>query len=260
MITISLEAGRKLYFASDFHLGTHADEQGLQREQAVIAWLDKIRTDAQALFLVGDLFDFWFEYRKVVPKGFIRFLGKISQLRDEGIDIHFFTGNHDLWMADYFPRELGIPVYHAPLELVVTEAGDPALTRHLLIGHGDGLGPGDRTYRLLLKPIFKNPLTRWAFRWLHPDLGVTLAHRWSRHTRRAKADVDESFKGAEKEWIYQYCREVEARQHHDYYVFGHRHLPLDLPLGSRSRYINLGEWLEARTYAVFEKGNVLLRH
>jgi UDP-2,3-diacylglucosamine hydrolase len=251
MLHLSLLPHRKLYFASDFHLGSHS-AQGRDREAHVLRWLDLIRADAQAVFLVGDVFDFWFEYRKVVPKGFIRFLGKVAALRDAGIEFYFFTGNHDLWLRDYLPNELGVSVFHEPVEVRVT-SGPPAapVTRLFLVGHGDGLGPGDWTYRRILKPIFTSPLSQWAFRWLHPDLGMALAHRWSNHSRHTKAGVYETFQGERKEWLLDYCLTVEKEQHHDYYVFGHRHLPLDLPVGPTSRYLNLGDWVNTRTYAVY---------
>lgn len=258
MLDLQLLPGQKVYFASDFHLGTHTDAHSRHREEQVMAWLDYLRADAQAVFLVGDVFDFWFEYRKVVPKGFVRFLGKVAELRAAGIQFYLFAGNHDLWLADYFPQELGIPVFHAPTQVRITDP-EQATPRLLLVGHGDGLGPGDRTYRTLLKPMFSSRFLQWAFRWLHPDVGMALAHRWSRHSRRTQADHPKRFTGEETEWIYQYCRSVEARQHHDFYVFGHRHLPLDLPLGTHSRYLNLGEWLHARTYAVYASGQLSLR-
>ncbi len=258
MLNIHLQPGRTLYFASDFHLGRHSP-RGLERERHVLQWLDAIRADAQAVFLVGDVFDFWFEYRHVVPKGFVRFLGKVAEMQQAGIKFFLFTGNHDLWMSDYFPQELAIPVFTEPTQLLVTSA--PALgetapppARLFLVGHGDGLGPGDWTYRRVLKPVFTSRLAQWAFRWLHPDVGIALAHRWSNHSRVTKAG--EAFKGEANEWIFQYCLDVESSQHHDYYVFGHRHLPLDLPVGATSRYVNLGEWITVRSYAVYA-GNEL---
>jgi UDP-2,3-diacylglucosamine hydrolase len=266
---IHLRPGQKLYFASDFHLGHHNYDGATHRERLVIRWLDSVRTDAQAIFLVGDVFDFWFEYRKAVPKGFVRFLGKLAELRDAGTDVYLFTGNHDLWMRDYFPNELGIPVYHAPVQFSVfslefsvndTRSTENAKLKtenpkRFFVGHGDGLGPGDHLYKGVLKPVFTSRLAQWAFRWLHPDLGVALAHRWSSHSRLSKSGPDsefEPFLGEDREWLFQYCREVEARTHHDYYIFGHRHLPLDLRVSETARYLNLGEWIHARTYAVYD--------
>lgn len=242
---IPLPPGKRIYFASDFHLGTPSPERSREREQAVVRWLDGVRTDAAALFLVGDVFDFWFEYKHAIPKGFIRFQGKLAELADVGLPITLFTGNHDMWMRHYFTDELGIPVHRQPRPY---RLGD----KHFLIGHGDGLGPGDHVYKRL-KTVFENPLARQAFRWLHPDIGVGLAQAWSRRSRISNDKKgEEEFLGEDREWLWQYCRAVEAQQHHDYYVFGHRHLPLDLAVTPNSRYINLGEWVNARTYGVFD--------
>lgn len=236
--------GKKLYFASDFHLGAPNPQKSKSREQKIIRWLDTIADDAAGIFLVGDIFDFWFEYGEVIPKGFIPFISKISQLRDRNIPIFFFTGNHDLWMRDYFTRELGIPVYHQPIQILV--AG-----KTFLIGHGDGLGPGDKSYKFL-KKVFLNPLAIWLFRWFHPDLGVKLARTWSGHSRATNLTKDEGKFLGDDEWLWQYSKEIQASQHHDYYVFGHRHLPLELPVGKQSTYFNLGEWVSQYTYLVFD--------
>lgn len=252
--TIPLLPGQKIYFASDFHLGAPTPEKSLERERAVVTWLEAIRHDAAAIFLVGDVFDFWFEYKRAIPKGFIRLQGKLAELSDVGLPIILFTGNHDMWMYDYFTTELGIPVYRQPR---VYEIGG----RRFLIGHGDGLGPGDATYKRL-KVLFESRLARGVFRRIHPDLGIRLAHAWSRSSRISNQEKDEEkFLGEEREWLFQYCREMEAQQHHhDFYVFGHRHLPLDLAVTPTSRYINLGEWVTARTYGVFDGADLKLRN
>lgn len=242
--------GKKLYFASDFHLGAPNASESKIREKRIIRWLDSIADDAAAIFLVGDIFDFWFEYRQVVPKGFIPFISKISQLRDRGIPILFFTGNHDLWMKDYFMKELGIPVYHHPIEITVSG-------KKILVGHGDGLGPGDQFYKLL-KKVFTNPFAKWLFRWIHPDLGIKLAKSWSGHSRISNLEKNENHFLGEDEWLWQYCKEVELRFHHDYYIFGHRHLPLQLEVASNSTYFNLGEWVTQNTYLEFDGTNPIL--
>lgn len=236
--------GKKLFFASDFHLGAPNAAESKIREKRIISWLDSIESDAAAIFLVGDIFDFWFEYGEVIPKGFIPFISKISQLRDKKIPIFFFTGNHDLWMKDYFTQELGIPVYHHPIELVVEG-------KNLLVGHGDGLGPGDRSYKFL-KKVFTNPLSKALFRWFHPDLGIRLAKAWSGHSRISNIQKDENHFLNEGEWLWSYCKEVEAKSHHDLYIFGHRHLPLELPVSPTSAYYNLGEWVTQNTYLEFD--------
>ncbi|MCP4437648.1 MAG: UDP-2,3-diacylglucosamine diphosphatase [Aureispira sp.] len=235
---------KKIYFASDFHLGTPSFEASQLREQLIIKWLDSIADDAQAIYLVGDIFDFWFEYKTVIPKGYIRFLGKIAQLKDKGIDIQFFTGNHDIWMFDYFTKELGIPVHTQPIQVEL-------LNKNFLIGHGDGLGPGDHGYKRL-KKIFTNRLCQWFFKWLHPDIGVGLANFFSRKSRAAQKEP-ERYLGADKEWLLLYANgKVQELPQTDFFIFGHRHLPLDIRLQNKaSRYINLGEWLNYNTYAVF---------
>lgn len=236
--------GKKLYFASDFHLGAPTGEESRIRERKIIRWLDSIADDAAAIFLVGDIFDFWFEYGEVVPKGFIPFISKISQLRDRNIPIYFFTGNHDLWMKDYFTQELGIPVYTEPI--TIHSSG-----QSLLIGHGDGLGPGDNSYKTL-KKLFTNPLAKWLFKWIHPDLGIKLAKAWSGHSRIVNIEKDENRFLGDDEWLWAYCKEIEQEQHYDLYIFGHRHLPLELEVGANSTYFNLGEWVSQYTYLEFD--------
>ncbi|MHA7130793.1 UDP-2,3-diacylglucosamine diphosphatase [Algoriphagus namhaensis] len=249
-LEFSLEE-KKLYFASDFHLGAPNWEESRNREKRIIRWLDSIQPDAAALFLVGDIFDFWFEYGHVIPKGFIPFLSKISHWRDADIPVYFFTGNHDLWMKNYFTQELGIPVYHDPITLRVNDS-------LLMVGHGDGLGPGDQSYKFL-KKVFTNPLAKWTFRWIHPDLGIKLAKAWSGHSRASNVEKDEGKFLGEGEWLWQYCKELEQTTHHDYYIFGHRHLPLELPVGANSKYFNLGEWVSQNTYLTFDGKEALLK-
>ncbi len=245
---ISLTAGKSVYFASDFHLGVPNWESSRQREQKLVRWLNYAAHSAEAVFLVGDIFDFWFEYRYTVPKGFIRIQGKLAELSDAGIPIIFFTGNHDMWMFEYFTKELNIPIYRKPQVFMINN-------QKFLIGHGDGLGPGDKQYKML-KKVFKSTLAQWLFARLHPNLGMAIAQVWSRNSRLSNNKKGEDTFLGEDEWLWTYCRETEAREHHDYYVFGHRHLPLNLPVGDYSRYINLGEWVNQYTYARYD-GNGL---
>ena len=207
-------------------------------------WLDSIKADAGAIFLLGDLFDFWFEYGTVVPKGFVRVLGKLAELRDGGIPIYFFVGNHDLWMDDYFETELGIPVYRSPLPFQC--AG-----KRFLVGHGDGLGPGDKGYKRM-KKVFTNPFCKWLFRWLHPDIGVRLAQYLSVKNKLISGDEDVHFLGEDKEWLVQYCKRKLQTTHYDYFLFGHRHLPMTIKVGENSTYINTGDWIQYFTFAVFD--------
>ncbi len=233
----------KIYFASDFHLGTPDHESSLKREKLICSWLDSIKHDAQEIYLVGDIFDFWFEYRHVIPKGFIRLQGKLAELRDAGIPICFFHGNHDMWMFGYFTKELGIPVYSKPITREYSE-------KKIMIGHGDGLGPGDYTYKLL-KKIFRNKICQWLFSFLHPTIGMGIAKFWSRSSRAAQQE-EEIFQGEEKEFLIRYCKKILERDKYDYFIFGHRHLPLDIKLNETTRYINLGDWLTHNSYAVFD--------
>jgi UDP-2,3-diacylglucosamine hydrolase len=239
-----MENRTKIYFASDQHFGAPTPEQSFPREQKFVAWLNVIKKDAHTLFLLGDLFDFWFEYKTVVPRGFVRVLGKLAELRDSGIAIHFFTGNHDLWMHDYFEKELNIPVYHKPKEFTFNN-------KEFFIGHGDGLGPGDKGYKRM-KKVFTAPFSKWLFRWLHPDIGVKLAQYLSVKNKLISGDADVKFLGEDNEWLVLYSKRKLESRHYDYFVFGHRHLPMIIKVGDNSSYINLGDWIGYFTYGVFD--------
>lgn len=239
----NLPPNKKLYFASDFHLGIPDRQSSLQREKRIIRWMDSIANDAHAIFILGDIFDFWFEYKHAIPKGFVRFQGKLAELSDQGIRIYFFTGNHDMWMFNYFTEELDIKVFRKPQSFIINGA-------NFHIGHGDGLGPGDNLYKIQ-KKVFENKICQFAFEWLHPNLGIGLANFLSLQSKKKAAKKDEPFLG-DDEWIYSYCKEIEAEKHHDFYLFGHRHLPLEMQINENSRYINLGEWMNYSTYAKYD--------
>ena len=234
---------KHIYFASDFHLGAPNSAKSREREDKIVRWLEWIRPTCSELFLMGDIFDFWFEYRYVVPKGFVRLFGKLAQLSDEGVQIYFFKGNHDMWVKGYFQEELGIKVLSD--EMIMERSG-----KTFYLHHGDGLGPGDKKYKLLRK-IFRNPLCQWLFGILPPAIGMGIAQAWSGHSR-ASQGATEQFLGADREWLAIYAKEILADKHFDYFVFGHRHLPMDLQLSDMSRYINIGEWLNYCSYAVFD--------
>jgi UDP-2,3-diacylglucosamine hydrolase len=242
---------KKIFFASDFHLGVPNHAESIEREKRIIAWLESVKDEAQAIYLLGDIFDFWFEYKHAIPRGHIRLLGKLAELRDAGIPIAFFTGNHDMWMFDYFPTELGIPIYRRSQVLEVGE-------HKFLIGHGDGLGPGDHFYKVL-KKFFNSKVCQWLFARLHPNFGIGLANFWSHKSRISNMKREEKFRGEENEFLLTYCKEVESTTHHDFYIFGHRHLPLDLKVAENSRYINIGEWVHFNTYAVYDGKTVELK-
>ena len=251
-MNLEIPENKKVYFASDQHLGAPTAEASFPREQKFVAWLNEVKEDAAAIFLLGDLFDFWFEYKTVVPKGFVRVLGKLAEIKDSGIPIFFFVGNHDLWMKDYFEKELNIPVYHKPQEFTFNKTS-------LFIGHGDGLGPGDKGYKRM-KKVFTFPFFQWMFKWLHPDLGMKLGQYMSVKNKVISGDEDAVFLGEENEWLAQYCHRKLATKHYDYFVFGHRHLPLDIQLNENSKYINLGDWISHFTYGVFEDNVLLLKN
>lgn len=236
--------GQKIYFASDFHLGVPSPESSLEREKAVCRWLDAIRHDAAEIYLVGDIFDFWYEYVYTIPKGYTRLLGKIAEFTDAGIKVHFFTGNHDLWMKDYFSQELNVNVYHEPITREING-------KKFLIGHGDGLGPGDGWYKIL-KVIFSSKICQWMYSRLHPNLAFYLARKASKRSRVITADSDEKFLGEDNEWLFLYAKEYVKTHPTDYFVFGHRHLPLTMKVNDKALYINLGEWINYRSYAVFD--------
>ena len=250
MITITTSGNKKVYFASDQHLGAPTAASSFPREKKFVAWLDEVKKDAEAIFLLGDLFDFWFEYKTVVPMGFVRVLGKLAEIKDSGIPIYFFVGNHDLWMHDYFETELNIPVFYSPQEFLINN-------KKILMGHGDGLGPHDKGYKRM-KKVFTFPLFKWFFRWLHPDLGVKLGQYMSIKNKMISGEEDAKFLGEENEWLVQYCKRKLTQQHYDYFVFGHRHLPLEIELQENSTYINLGDWIQYFTYGQFDENTFSL--
>lgn len=248
---MQIPPGKKIFFLSDFHLGVPTDEESQKREKLIVRFLDEIRDEAFMIFIVGDLFDFWYEYKKVVPRGYVRILGKLAELTDSGIPIHFFVGNHDMWMNNYFQKELNIPVYFEPKEFIFNDQA-------FLIGHGDGLGPGDHGYKFL-KKVFRSPVCQWLFGILPPRIGIGLADYSSRRSRAQTGTSEENFLGEDKEWLLIYSKEVIQQKHFDYLIFGHRHLPIDYCLGSKSRYVNLGDWISFQTYAVFDGTNMQLK-
>lgn len=245
-----------IYFLSDFHLGIPDYQRSLEREKKIVRFLDSIRKETTEIYLLGDVFDFWFEYEKAVPKGYVRLLGKLASLNDTGIKIHYFTGNHDMWVFGYLEKEIGVKIYRKP---IIKEING----KKFFIGHGDGLGPADLGYKFI-KKVFASSTCQWLFACIHPNLGIKMAEFWSRKSRIATHDLH--FHG-EKEWLIIYAKEILRNEHIDYFIFGHRHIPIDFSLGLSpkgenkiSRYINLGEWITHFSYAVFYNGNLELRY
>ncbi|MEL6988265.1 MAG: UDP-2,3-diacylglucosamine diphosphatase [Bacteroidota bacterium] len=241
----------RIYFASDFHLGIDAKTTSLEREKCIVRWLDMIKADATEIYLLGDVFDYWFEYKNAIPKGFNRLLGKLMELRDLNIPIYFFTGNHDMWMFKYFETHFNIPIYRNP---IVKELNG----KTFFLGHGDGLGPGDHGYKFI-KKVFSNKLCQWLFARIHPNLGLGIMKFWSKKSRHSKGP-DAAFLGGDKEWLVMFANETLDKQLIDYFIFGHRHIPIDYTLkNGSSRYINLGEWLNFNSYAVFDGDNIQIK-
>lgn len=246
-----LPSGKKIYFSSDFHLGVPDYDSSLKREKLVVEWLDKVKSDAFEIFLMGDVFDFWFEYRSTVPKGFVRLLGKIAEITDSGIPVHWFIGNHDMWIFDYIPKELGVIMHKEPITRIFNN-------KKFYLGHGDGLGPGDHGYKLI-KKLFRSKWAQWLFARFHPNFGVGMANFWSGTSRKTSAEKDRQFLGEENEWLAIHSKEILQKEHFDYFIFGHRHLPMEIKLNENSTYFNLGDWINYYTYGVFDGEKFLLK-
>jgi len=236
-----------VYFASDFHLGIDALHSSAERERRIVAWLEGCRQDAEAIYLVGDLFEFWFEWKRVVPRGYVRFLGKLAELVDAGIPIHVFTGNHDMWLFDYLEKEIGVQIHRE--RIWIEHQG-----KRILVGHGDGLGPNDYGYKRL-KRLFRFKPARWLLTRFHPNFTIWIASFWSNFSRNHQPE-EKQFLGADKEWLVAYSeRKLAQDPRIDYFIFGHRHLPIEYLLSNeKSIYFNLGEWLNYYTYVRLANG------
>ena len=241
---------KKVYFVSDFHLGAPDTQKSHEREKKIIQWLDFIKPTAEKIFLLGDIFDFWYEWNNVIPKGFVRFLGKLAELKDYGIEIYFFTVNHDLWAYSYLETEIGIKIIQNPMEIVIQQT-------KIFLGHGDGLGPKDYKYKIL-KKIFTNKIAQFFFsKLLHPDFAIWLGKKWS--LSRDAYNRDPKFLG-EQEWLIQYCREKLKTTTPNYFIFGHRHCQAFFPLTPKTTYINTGVWFKNCPYAELDNGKISLKN
>ncbi len=240
---------KKIFFASDTHFGFPNFKESIKREKLFIKWLDEIKPETKELYLLGDIFDFWFEYRKVVPRGFTRLLGKLAEFNDSGIPVHFLTGNHDIWVFDYLPAEIGVIFHRKPIELVLSG-------KKFYLAHGDGLGPYDKKFKIL-KKIFSNRFAQWLFAISHPNVGIYIAQKWSKKSRLSHGN--DNYKGQDKEWLVQYSKNLITEKEFDYLVFGHRHFPNDIMLKKDCRFINLGDWITNFTYGVFDGEDFLLK-
>jgi UDP-2,3-diacylglucosamine hydrolase len=250
-----LTTTKKIFFASDFHLGIPSNEVSLEREKKIIDWLNHCAPQAEAIYLVGDVFDFWFEYQRCVPKGFVRFLGTLANITDQGIPVYLFPGNHDLWVSDYLVKECGVIIVKNALEF-------KHLGKHFYVHHGDGLGPGDFSYKFL-KKIFTARSARFLFQWIHPNLGIALAQKLSKKSRLSQNPKEDNYLGNDHEHLAQFVSQHLAKtspsEKPDYFIFGHRHLVVDVQIDT-ARYINLGEWLHGSQYAVFDGESLQLLH
>ncbi len=230
-----------VYFLSDAHLGTPDHDSSLVREKKLVAFLDEVKHTASDIYFLGDLFDFWFEYKHVVPRGFSRILGKMAELSDSGIRLHYFTGNHDIWLFNYLQKEIGLTLYRKPTGLTING-------RHFLLAHGDGMDESDRTFRFL-KRVFTNRILQWAFARLHPNFAFWIARGWSKHSRMIHG-VD-PFLGKD-EPVVKFALKHLSDQGYDFIILGHRHVPVDYQLTEDTRLVILGDWMTHFTYAVFD--------
>lgn len=241
----------RIYFFSDVHLGAPDYQSSMAREKRLTSFLQEIEQDATELFILGDLFDMWFDYKKVVPRGYVRILGQLAKMADSGIQIHYFTGNHDMWAFDYFEQEIGLKLYQEPKTFTFND-------KKFLLGHGDGLGPGDLGYKFI-KRVFAGKLNQWLFARLHPNFALGLASVLSSRSRIANGNFEETMEDLESEDLYKYCKQRMEKEHFDFFIFGHRHIAIDFDLGTRARYINLGEWVKTPHYCLFDGENLFLK-
>ncbi len=246
-VKVHLPDNKKIYFASDLHL--MPGKESLERERLFVRWLDAISGDAAAVYLLGDIFDFWFEYKHVVPRGFTRLLAKIGQLVEDGIPVYYITGNHDMWMRDYLSSELGITIYRHPVEITINN-------KIFFLGHGHGMGPTGIKDKILLK-LFSSFFLQKLYATIHPRWGMAFGQMWSKNSRKRHGWAL-PFEDIEKENIVVFVRKILKNRHIDFFILGHRHLALDIPLSENSRYINTGEWVKKPTYAVFDGSDVSL--
>lgn len=254
------DSTKSIFFTSDHHFGVPSRAESLERERLFVQWLENIAPRLEALYIMGDLFDFWFEYKRVIPKGYALLMGALARITEAGIPVHYYRGNHDIWAFNYFEQELGFVMHRQP-EIVYLKG------KKFFLAHGDGLGPGDRGYKFL-KKVFENPVNQFLFRQIHPDLGIRLALFWSGQSRYANVEREKKEKAEGKyensEWLLKEALPVYARSilnenpDIDYFVFGHWHLPVELRLSPTCTYYNVGDWLWHFSWLEFN-GNEILR-
>ena len=246
-----METKKNIYFLSDLHLGFPNHQESIVREKKVVAFLDSIKDSTKELYFLGDIFDYWYEYKKVIPKGFSRFLGKICEFTDNNIPVHFFTGNHDVWMSDYLEKELGVIIHKKPIEKTLNN-------KTFFLGHGDALGPGDKSFKFL-KKMFSSKTLQWFYSRIHPNASFSLAHAWSKKSRNSKPNPEKEIINIEKELLVLFAQETLKTKNIDFFIFGHRHILLDYKLNDKSQFFNIGDWLNNDSYAVFDGSKVELK-
>ena len=252
----AMQQKTKIYFASDFHLGIPDYENSLSREKKLVAWLEMAEVDATEIFLIGDIFDFWFEYKTVVPKGYVRLLGKIAEITDCGIPVHLFRGNHDVWAFDYLEKEVGLQLHRDAVIRTFDE-------KKFYLVHGDGMGPGDHGYKFL-KKVFEFRPNQFLFRWLHPDLGARMGLYFSKKSRLANISKEgrrDNSSGVKDEMLYHFAKQISIKHPEiDYFIFGHRHIPIQTKVGEKAEMIILGDWISYFSYGVFENGTMEIKY
>ncbi|MDR0658990.1 MAG: UDP-2,3-diacylglucosamine diphosphatase [Mediterranea sp.] len=243
---------KNIYFLSDAHLGSRAIKSGRTQERRLVNFLDSIKHKASVVYLLGDMFDYWFEYRNVVPKGYTRFLGKLSELTDMGVEVHFFIGNHDIWCYDYLTKECGVVMHYEPLTIEIHG-------KEFYLAHGDGLGDPNRKFKTL-RALFHNRTLRYLFAAIHPRWSVEWGLNWARHSRLKREDGKEpDYMGEEREDLVLFSKEyLKSHPSINYFIYGHRHIMLDLMLGESARMIISGDWISYFSYVVFDGENLFL--
>ncbi|WP_106832292.1 UDP-2,3-diacylglucosamine diphosphatase [Parabacteroides pacaensis] len=244
---------KKIYFASDAHLGARFHKDPLATEKKLVRWLDFIKQNASAIYFLGDMFDYWFEYKYVVPKGFIRFLGKVAELADSGIEIHFFIGNHDIWMFDYLPKETGAIIHREPLTIDL-------LGKRFFLGHGDEVDDRSLSFRFI-RALFRNKFCQWLYAGIHPRWTMGFAYAWSLHSRRSGLQQKEKdkYEGEDAEYLVSFAKDY-LKTHPDinFFIFGHRHIMLDLMLTRSSRLLIAGDWMKLFSYIEWDGETLIL--
>ena len=243
---------KNVYFLSDAHLGSRAIAHSRNQERRLVNFLDSIKHTASAVYLLGDMFDFWFEYKLTVPKGFTRFLGKISELTDLGVEVHFFTGNHDIWCGDYLQKECGVVLHRTSFTCEIDG-------KEFFIAHGDGLGDDDRQFKIL-RSIFHNKTLIKLFSMIHPRWGIDFGLAWAKHSRlKRENEMEPPFQGEEKEPLVRFSKDYLSNHPNiNYFIYGHRHIMLDLMLTEASRMLILGDWIKSYSFAVFDGEHLFL--